>query len=751
MEIVNANDENSFDPTPRLKSSPIPIKFISFNQLDDNCIYCGKNYIKALFCYQKYCKKCLSRYINDITDNNIYLDVYIYTKDIVECSEHEISSTKVQQSIQECCGNCVRILCFKQINYSRISYDGTNKDISTLYNKVIESEKNCKLCGKSLYQGTGEKIMEQFKLCSDCYLISSELIESTLVKKQISILYLPWWYSNPNCNVCGSRLTFTSDCQKYCAKCHLFYVGCRYCLTTNILFGPTIQSQCKKCKQISLVVNSSEYSGLDDFILNNINDNLYNLKMNKFKDIVKNINKYFKSNDTLESIFSIKFKKGKSRISSIGWITFSQFTDVKEIAKGGYGIIYKATWSSENKTVILKRFENSKIIGKYFLNELKSCQHCFKRSYFMDYIIETYGFAKDPESEDYILVMEYASNGDLHKHLQKNFTNITWNIQKLLILYELSFGLETIHNKKFMHRDFHSGNILCDSNSRYNNNKYKHDKLQIGDLGLSQAVNNKSSNNEIYGVIPYIAPEIFKGSKFSKEADIYSLGMIMWELTTGCKPFDNVEHDHTLIYKILDGERPKITEDTPECYANLMKRCWDPDPEKRPYIKDIRITFGDWAFRAKNKAEFNQAEEKRKKLIESKKIGPEFAEKRHSGAIYTSRPLSAFISKCSSIYSSTISFGKQGIIKKVNCNLNNITYNLQYAIFNYISELENNTVTKSSTIQNFSTPLDSNYFSTELELDIDTESSTSQDLNSVTQNFSTALDSNYISAELGLD
>ncbi|PKC04072.1 kinase-like protein, partial [Rhizophagus irregularis] len=573
MEIVNTNDENSFDPTPRLKSSPIPIKFISFNRDDQNCVYCGEKYIEAFFCYQLYCQKCLSRYINDITDNNIYLDVF-YANNI-ECSEHEISRTKVPQSIQECCGNCVKILCFKQINYHRISYDGTNKDFSALYNKVIESERNCKLCGKSLYQGTDEEIMEQFKLCSDCYIISSELIESTLVKKQISILYLPWWHKYYHCDICDSKLKSTSDCQKYCGNCYLFYVGCRYCLTTNILFGPTDQSKCKKCKRITLI---SGCIGLDDFILDNIiHDYLYNLEMNKFKNIVKNIDKYFISDDILRSIFSIKFKKEKSKIpGSFRWISFSQFTDVKEIAKGGYGIIYKATWSNKNnknETVILKRFENSKNIGKYFLNELKSYQHYFKEDYTLSYIIKIYGFTKDPESEDYILVMKYAPNGDLHKYLQKNFANITWNKQKLFILYDISKGLETIHNKKFMHRDFHSGNILCDSGSIFDDirSKNKHNDLRIGDLGLSQAVNNKSSNNEIYGVIPYIAPEIFKGSEFSKEADIYSLGMIMWELTTGCKPFDNVEHDHTLIYKILDGERPKITEDTPECYANLMK------------------------------------------------------------------------------------------------------------------------------------------------------------------------------------
>ncbi|POG64737.1 kinase-like domain-containing protein, partial [Rhizophagus irregularis DAOM 181602=DAOM 197198] len=208
--------------------------------------------------------------------------------------------------------------------------------------------------------------------------------------------------------------------------------------------------------------------------------------------------------------------------------------------------------------------------------------------------------------------------------------------------------LEYIHNNEFIHRDFHSGNILLDFS------------WKIGDLGLSQSVKNESSNNEIYGVIPYIAPEIFKGSAFSKEADIYSLGMIMWELTTGCKPFANVEHDIHLIYKILDGERPKITEDTPECYANIMKSCWDPDPKKRPSMKEICLTVDNWYFRGKNDAEFNQAEEKRENLIESKKIGPEFAEKCHPEAIYTSRPLSDLISKCSSINSfSTISFGNK--------------------------------------------------------------------------------------------
>src|SRR6185312_4423988 len=122
---------------------------------------------------------------------------------------------------------------------------------------------------------------------------------------------------------------------------------------------------------------------------------------------------------------------------------------------------------------------------------------------------------------------------------------------------------------------------------------------------------------------------------------------------TGCKPFANVEHDVDLIFKILDGERPVITDDTPGCFANLMKSCWDSDPKKRPSIKKVRNTFGSWYYKNKNKKQFIQADIKRMELIGSKKLGPEFAEKPYPKAIYTSKPLSSLISKVSSISSSS--------------------------------------------------------------------------------------------------
>src|SRR6185295_13959040 len=102
-----------------------------------------------------------------------------------------------------------------------------------------------------------------------------------------------------------------------------------------------------------------------------------------------------------------------------------------------------------------------------------------------------------------------------------------------------------------------------------------------------QAINKKENPNKIYGVVPYLAPEVLSGKPYTKESDIYSFGMIMWEHTKSTKQFYNMPHDHHLIADIRNGMRPKITKDTPESYANLMKRCWDSNPKNRPTIEEI--------------------------------------------------------------------------------------------------------------------------------------------------------------------
>ena len=180
--------------------------------------------------------------------------------------------------------------------------------------------------------------------------------------------------------------------------------------------------------------------------------------------------------------------------------------------------------------------------------------------------------------------MRYAEDGSLRKNLQ-NIVKNKW-IVKLLKLQEIIGVLNTIHQKNLIHCDFHHGNIL---NQR--------DNLFISDLGLYKPVEyfqSHSKENDIYGVLPFVAPEVLRGKPYTPASDIYSFSMIMWEFTSGIPPFDNRAHDFQLSLSICEGKRPKIIENTPQCYVDLMKKCWDEDPSKRPNASEIRNIIKNW-------------------------------------------------------------------------------------------------------------------------------------------------------------
>src|ERR1044071_5230400 len=85
-----------------------------------------------------------------------------------------------------------------------------------------------------------------------------------------------------------------------------------------------------------------------------------------------------------------------------------------------------------------------------------------------------------------------------------------------------------------------------------------------------------------------VAPEVLKGNPYTKAADIYSFGMVMYFIATGCQPFANCAHDEHLALNICDGIRPEINKQkVPKCFIDLMNKCWDSNPINRPNISEI--------------------------------------------------------------------------------------------------------------------------------------------------------------------
>ena len=82
----------------------------------------------------------------------------------------------------------------------------------------------------------------------------------------------------------------------------------------------------------------------------------------------------------------------------------------------------------------------------------------------------------------------------------------------------------------------------------------------------------------IYGNLPYIAPEVITGKEYTFASDIYSIGMLMWEISSGQQPFAGFDHDYDLAMNIVNGMRPKIVLETLFKYKQLMEQCWDANP-----------------------------------------------------------------------------------------------------------------------------------------------------------------------------
>ncbi|RIB22241.1 kinase-like domain-containing protein [Gigaspora rosea] len=258
-----------------------------------------------------------------------------------------------------------------------------------------------------------------------------------------------------------------------------------------------------------------------------------------------------------------------TKFNFLEWIPFSSLTNIKPIGKGGFSEVFSAKWIDGPRTKwnvekkVWERYSNVNVALKCLLElkeedftnelfkELKS--HLISNDQVVGRfnILHTYGMTRDPNSKVYMMVMTLADDGDLSSYMKKHFSTLTF-IRRLEILYDIATGLYQIHKSGLMHR---------------------------------QMTPSKKDDNQVFGVLPYIAPEILCNKPYTQAADIYSFGILMWEILTGLKAFGDIIHDSSLMLDIFSGLRPDIPINTPKLYADLMKRCWNNNVEKRPKFK----------------------------------------------------------------------------------------------------------------------------------------------------------------------
>ncbi|GBB95586.1 hypothetical protein RclHR1_02570020 [Rhizophagus clarus] len=282
----------------------------------------------------------------------------------------------------------------------------------------------------------------------------------------------------------------------------------------------------------------------------------------------------------------LKFSKNKEKnlsikgnlLESIGKkYDYSDFNCIHIIGRGSSGIVSRAT--RKNQIFALKSFDSdgtSLIVKELKLHMLINHEN----------ILKSYGYAKintdaTYQMNKYCLILEYADSGTLNTYLGEHFYELDWN-DKFSLALQLADAVTYLHNNNIIHRDLHSNNILIHQKT-----------IKLADFGLSKQISNEISNgtSRIIGIIPYIDPKCFNNENYelNKKSDVYSIGVIMWQISSGRKPFYNIDYGIRLSLEITNGKREKTINGTPVEYSDLYTDCWDYEPDERPNAREVAL------------------------------------------------------------------------------------------------------------------------------------------------------------------
>jgi len=256
------------------------------------------------------------------------------------------------------------------------------------------------------------------------------------------------------------------------------------------------------------------------------------------------------------------------------FINYDELSLSIKVGEGGFGEVFLGTWNGKNiavKKLTLKQTTKDRSVFLRFINEINiisSLRHPNIVLY----------MGASIENNNYYMITEYLPKGSLFDYIHRIKGKFTER-EQIHIAYEIAVALKYLHSRNILHCDLKSSNILIDDNW----------KIKIGDFGLSRFINKKnpSENSGRIGTPHWMAPEILKGENYEESADIYSYGMILWEILSLEIPYFGIDPRKLMSYV---AEEKKIVEVPNKGNIHirvLTKKCLDYDPIKRPTLKDI--------------------------------------------------------------------------------------------------------------------------------------------------------------------
>ncbi|KAI9907987.1 hypothetical protein PsorP6_003496 [Peronosclerospora sorghi] len=245
----------------------------------------------------------------------------------------------------------------------------------------------------------------------------------------------------------------------------------------------------------------------------------------------------------------------------------------KAVGNGRSGSTYSAWWRGTHVAAkVVDSSANNQAIGEELLNEFHREVAVVSKLRHPN-IVLFLGAAISPPR--YCLVFEFMENGTLTDLIRSCHGPIDF----FRLASEMAMGMNYLHLCSIMHRDLKSGNVLIDS----------HGTAKISDFGLSCVLEIGSSSELTAetGTYRWMAPEVIRHEPYSSKADVYSFGIVLWELLTRDQPFRGLTPIQAAFAVARQQMRPALPRQTPVKVGELIEHCWHRDPAWRPDFSSI--------------------------------------------------------------------------------------------------------------------------------------------------------------------
>lgn len=177
----------------------------------------------------------------------------------------------------------------------------------------------------------------------------------------------------------------------------------------------------------------------------------------------------------------------------------------------------------------------------------------------------------------FCIITEYLAGGSLGKFLHHQQPNILPLKLVLKLALDIARGMKYLHSQGILHRDLKSENLLLGEDMC----------VKVADFGISCLESQCGSAKGFTGTYRWMAPEMIKEKHHTKKVDVYSFGIVLWELLTGKTPFDNMTPEQAAYAVSHKNARPPLPSKCPWAFSDLINRCWSSNPDKRPHFDEI--------------------------------------------------------------------------------------------------------------------------------------------------------------------